>query len=176
MLVWDPESGPVELGCHDAGMIAAALPDGGWPATGANGCGCGMCRAIRPAVCSYVPRSLPRRPIWRPHVHLSCKGQDFMLGGARSGTEHTWRVGIGSLLLGPGNAASVRALLAAGFILLGFLQLFHRACRYRSSATSHGEPDRRAITGRHQAARNMLGRLVPPVNSYLATASHIGQR
>jgi hypothetical protein len=35
-----------------------------------------------------------------------------------------WRPGLEAI---PGNAASVRALLSAGFVPLGSVQLFHRA-------------------------------------------------
>lgn len=40
----------------------------------------------------------------------------------------------------PGNAASVRALLAAGFIPLGSVQLFRRGGHHRGGAAGHGVP------------------------------------
>jgi len=49
----------------------------------------------------------------------------------------------------PGNAASVRALLSAGFIPLGSLQLFRRAGHPRGTAVSLGKPGGEQSWGRH---------------------------
>src|SRR5579859_4067841 len=49
----------------------------------------------------------------------------------------------------PGNAASVRALLSAGFAPLGSLQLFRRAGHHSSAATRR-EQGKETITGQHE--------------------------
>jgi len=49
----------------------------------------------------------------------------------------------------PGNAASVRALLSAGFAPLGSLQLFRRAGHHSSAATRQ-EQGKETITGQHE--------------------------
>jgi hypothetical protein len=51
----------------------------------------------------------------------------------------------------PGNAASVRALLSAGFVPLGSLQLFRRAGHHRSAA-SREEQGKEPVTSQHKPA------------------------
>jgi hypothetical protein len=53
---------------------------------------------------------------------------------------------------GSGNAASIRALLSAGFIPLGSLQLFHRAGHHPQQRRQSWGAGRGVITGRVGAA------------------------